>query len=234
MPFPTSSSRTNDVLKLVHADVCGPMENVSIGRARYFLVIKDDYSSYRQVYFLKQKSEVKTCIRKFIVLSERETNKKVLVFRTDNELEFMSREINDLFKQLGIRHQRLVTYTLQQNGRAEREVRILVEAAGTMLQGLEKKFWTEAINTAAYVLNRTGLSSVKGKAPYELWCDKPVDNINKLKNLWIKSIIHVPKETRLKWDPKEAVSSAESDKWKEAMCLICVYWTMNVLLLISN
>lgn len=102
----------------------------------------------------------------------------------------------------GIKHERSVVYTPQQNGRAvEREIRILVEAARTMIQGMDKCLWAEAVNTAAYVLNKTGTSSVKGKSPYDLWHNKCVD-LNEFKIFGTKVSVHVPKETRLKWDPK--------------------------------
>ena len=53
-------------------------------------------------------------------------------------------------------------YSPQQNGAAERENRTLVKAARSMLQAkkLPNKLWAEAVNTAAYVLNRRGTTSV--------------------------------------------------------------------------
>lgn len=71
---------------------------------------------------------------------------------------------------------------------------------------MEKQFWAEAVNSAAHVLNQIYLGSVKGKAPYETWYGKPVDNINKLKTSGPRVSVHVPKATRLKWDPKNKVS----------------------------
>lgn len=58
MPFVTNSNTASEVLGVVHADVAGPMEIASVGGARYFLLLKDDLSNYRVVYFLKHKSEV--------------------------------------------------------------------------------------------------------------------------------------------------------------------------------
>lgn len=64
-----------------------------------------------------------------------------------------------------------MAYTPEQNGRAERENRTLVEAARTMIlaKGLPKKLWAEAINTAAYILNRASKEELKNKSPYEMW-----------------------------------------------------------------
>lgn len=43
----------NVLLELIHADVCGSMENTSIGGSKYFLLFKDDYIKMTFVYSLK-------------------------------------------------------------------------------------------------------------------------------------------------------------------------------------
>ena len=52
--------------ELIHSDVCGPMQEVSISGARYFRTFKDDFSRYRRVYFLRNKSEVKDKLKDFL------------------------------------------------------------------------------------------------------------------------------------------------------------------------
>lgn len=44
-------------LQLVHMDICGPMEQISIGGARYFILFNDDCSRRLSIYFLKNKNE---------------------------------------------------------------------------------------------------------------------------------------------------------------------------------
>ncbi|GJW10956.1 putative ribonuclease H-like domain-containing protein [Tanacetum coccineum] len=60
--------------------------------------------------------------------------------------------------------------TPQQNGVAERKNRTLIEAARTMLADskLPTMFWTEAVRTACYVLNRVLVTSPHNKKPYAL------------------------------------------------------------------
>ena len=42
--FPKAiGSKTSDVLDLVYSDVCGPMSTESLGGARYFFSLTDDY-----------------------------------------------------------------------------------------------------------------------------------------------------------------------------------------------
>lgn len=43
--------------EVIHADLCGPMEVDSLGRAKYFLCFTCDFTRYRIVVFLKEKSE---------------------------------------------------------------------------------------------------------------------------------------------------------------------------------
>ncbi|GJY49977.1 retrovirus-related pol polyprotein from transposon TNT 1-94 [Tanacetum coccineum] len=60
--------------------------------------------------------------------------------------------------------------TPQQNRVAERKNRTLIEAARTMLADsfLPNTFWTEAVSTAYYVLNRVLVTKPQNKTPYEL------------------------------------------------------------------
>jgi hypothetical protein len=53
-------------------------------------------------------------------------------------------------------------------------MRTIVEADRTMLAGksLHKRYWAEAANTAVFIINRTGTSSVENKTPFELWLNK--------------------------------------------------------------
>lgn len=203
LPFSASETKTTRPCELIHADTCGPMEVPSVGGSRYFVILKDDYSNFRSVYFVKGKDEVKNCIENFLNKAENVTKNKVLYFRSDNGLEFVNKEIQTLFARRGIIHQTTVPYTPEQNGKAERENRTLVEAARTMLcaKGLPKKLWAEAVHTAAYVLNRTSKSNEEGKTPFELWTNKHF-NINELKTLGTPVIAHIPKEKRKKWDSK--------------------------------
>nr|GFB38947.1 ribonuclease H-like domain-containing protein [Tanacetum cinerariifolium] len=64
--------------------------------------------------------------------------------------------------------------TPQQNRVAERKNRTLIEAARSMLADskLPTMFWTEAVSTACYVLNRVSITNPHNKTPYELLSGK--------------------------------------------------------------
>lgn len=44
LPFGNAGSRASQPLQLIHSDLCGPMENISLGSMRYFITFVDDYT----------------------------------------------------------------------------------------------------------------------------------------------------------------------------------------------
>jgi hypothetical protein len=44
-------------MEIVHMDVFGPIDTVSVGGSRYAILFTDDYSKWRSIYFMKSKSE---------------------------------------------------------------------------------------------------------------------------------------------------------------------------------
>ncbi|GBL89706.1 Retrovirus-related Pol polyprotein from transposon TNT 1-94 [Araneus ventricosus] len=68
-------------------------------------------------------------------------------------------------------------------------------------KNLPEKLWTEAVNTAAYVLNRTGPTPEAGKSPYEIWFGRK-PSVNYLKSFDTKCFIHIQKKKRMKFDKK--------------------------------
>ncbi|GKF56602.1 putative ribonuclease H-like domain-containing protein [Tanacetum coccineum] len=121
-------------------------------------------------------------LRDFITFVENQLTKKVKAIRCDNGTEFKNSNLIELCGSNGIKRDYSVARTPQQNGVAERKNRTLIEAARTMLADskLPTMFWTEAVSTACYVLNRVLVTRPHNKTPYELLSGK-VPNISHLK-----------------------------------------------------
>lgn len=203
LPFKNKGIGATKLLQLVHSDVCGPMETESLGGAKYFLTFTDDYSKKVFVYFLQKKSEVINKLKEFKKYVENQLECNIKCLRTDNGLEYINKNISDLLKSSGIIHQTTVPYTPQQNGVAERLNRTLVEKAKCMLLNakLSKQYWAEAVQTAAYLLNRTPTKSLLYKTPEEMWSGiKP--SVKHLHVFGCEAMVHLPKEKTKKWDPK--------------------------------
>ncbi|UYV80580.1 hypothetical protein LAZ67_19000797 [Cordylochernes scorpioides] len=187
---------------LIHVDVCGSMQEVSKGGMRYFVCFKDDFTKYRSVYFLKEKSQVIEKLEQFL-LETKTTGHIVKEILTDGGKEFVNKETSKITNKYGINHRITMPYTPQQNGSAERENRTLIEAARSMIyaKNMSLKLWAEAVNTATYVLKRTGQTQIEGKTPYELWFDKK-PAVDHLQIFGTECFVHVPDEKRRKLDAK--------------------------------
>lgn len=203
LSFSTSTTKTSNCLELVHSDLCGPMENKSIGGSIYFMTFIDDFSRKVFVYFLKSKTEAFDVFRDFKKLVENQTERTIKIFRTDNGGEFCSNEFSRFLKQNGIIHQTTNPYTPEQNGLAERMNRTIVEKAKCMLfdAKLNVSFWAEAVNTAVYLINRSVASALVDKTPEEIWTGVKPD-LSHLRIFGSDCMVHVPKQRRRKWSPK--------------------------------
>nr|GEY71294.1 hypothetical protein [Tanacetum cinerariifolium] len=100
----------------------------------------------------------------------------VKCIRCDNGTEFKNANLIALCATKRIKRDYSNARTPQQNGVSERKNRTLIEAAKTLLSDslLPTIFWTEAVATACYVLNRVLVAKPHNKTSYELLTgDKP-------------------------------------------------------------
>ncbi|RDY13098.1 hypothetical protein CR513_02029, partial [Mucuna pruriens] len=51
------TKRANDVLELIHTDICGPFPTTSWNGQQYFITFIDDYSRYGYLYLIHEKSQ---------------------------------------------------------------------------------------------------------------------------------------------------------------------------------
>jgi len=164
-------SSISSPLQLLHMDLFGPTNVMSLGKKSYCLVIVDDFTRFTWVYFLRTKDETSGLLKSFLTRIENQANLKVKVIRSDNGTEFKNSDLNSFCEEKGIERQYSAPRTPQQNGVAERRNRTLIEAARSMLADskLPVTFWAEAVNTACYVQNRVQVVKCQGKTPYELF-----------------------------------------------------------------
>ena len=204
LPFKKNNEHVKlEIGERIYSDVCGPIATPSVQGMRYFVTFKDENSGYRVAYFIKHKSDVYECFKSFNVKIKTKFGHSVKVLHTDGGTEYLSNEFKSYLSKEGIEHEVTASYTPQQNGRAERDNRTIVESARSMLHqsGAPKYLWAEAVNTAIYILNRVPTSQAPGKTPYEMWCgQKPT--LDHLKVFGCDAYAHVPDEKRRKLDTK--------------------------------
>jgi transposase InsO family protein len=182
-PFTKSGERTNELLALIHTDVCGPMSICARGGYSYFITFTDDFSRYGYVYLLRHKSESFEKFKEFKNEVENQLGKRIKAMRSDRGGEYLSNEFGDYLKEYGIVSQLTPPGTPQWNGVSERRNRTLLDMVRSMMSqtSLPPSFWSYALETAAFTLNRVPSKSVE-KTPYEIWHGK-VPNMSFLK-IW--------------------------------------------------
>lgn len=193
-----ADTRAKEVLNLVHTDLAGPIDPISIDGHRFALSFTDDFSSAVFVYFLKSKSDTVCATEKF--LADTAPYGKIKCIRSDNGTEFMSKEYQSLLNKNGIRHETSAPYSPHQNGTAERNWRTLFDMARCMLieSNQPKTLWTYAVQTAAVIRNRCFNNRTK-QTPYFMLTGKKPD-VSKMRKFG--SVCYAYKHDKKKLDSK--------------------------------
>lgn len=188
--------------EMVHSDVCGRFSVEGLGGKYYFLLLKDDATEYRVVFPLRNKEEVAEKVIQYLNLVRNKFGRELQVFRSDNGREFVNSTLLNQFKQRGITFETTAPHTPQQNGKAERENRTLVESMRSMIYGRHclKFLWPEAVLMAAQVWNRV-TTEKSNKTPFEHWHGRK-PNMKNLHVFGSKCMAQIPKISRKKLDKK--------------------------------
>jgi len=170
VPHPTRTSEiATKVGERVHVDL-GTITNKEASSTFYFLLCKDEASSFTFIYFLDRKSDVHRHLEQLVPEFEILSGAKITRLMSDNGTEFLNHHTQRLFHSEGIIHETSAPYVSQQNGRVEREIRTICTIARKMLieANLPETFEKEALRTACYIKNRIVPS--KGlRTPHEVF-----------------------------------------------------------------
>lgn len=204
VPFANNRTKTTEILELIHTDLNGPHNTIGYGGEKYFLTFIDDYSKCTRIFCIKSKSETASCFIEFVNLVENKFNKRVKKLQCDNGKEYLNKEIYDFIRQKGIELLPCPPYVHELNGVAERYNRSAMDIGRCLMREakIHRRYWPEAIKTAAYLKNRTIANTVENKTPYEIFFGmKP--NVEHLKIYGSRVFVRVPEVLRKsKWDDK--------------------------------
>ena len=106
---------------------------------------------------------------------ERETEQKLKCIQSDNGGEYIG-PFDEYCRSQGIRYQKTVKKTSQQNGVAERMNCTIVERTMCLLSQakLRRSFWGEALKTAVDVINLSHSYPLNGDVLERVWTGKDV------------------------------------------------------------
>ena len=184
-------------------DTMGPFPIPSLGGARYLLTFLDDYSGLSVVRPIKAKSQISGVVQEVLNLLATQTGFQVKNIRTDLGTEFVNSNLQGYLAKRGINHQKSAAYTPEQNGRAERLNRSIIEKTRSLLidSGLPKVLWAEAACTANYLRNRQINSLNDSKTPFEL-AFGTVPDVSNLRIFGSKAYVKTPTSFVDKLDPR--------------------------------
>lgn len=131
---------------------------------------------------------------------ENQSGKSVKRVRTDNGGEFINNQLSSYYRQRGIKPEPTQRYSPQQNGKAERLNRVLLERVRTMLvqSGISQQYWGEAMYHANYIRNRSPYRN-NAMTPTEAFSGQKPD-VSNLKPFGCEAWVHVPAQLRNKLD----------------------------------
>lgn len=202
-PYHQSNYKSVQPMDLIHSDVFGPVKQTSIGGMRYMITFIDDFSRFIWISFMKEKSEALSKFKLFKIEAEKLTGCKVQMMRSDNGGEYRSQEFTDYLNMCKIKRQLTCPNTPQQNGVSERKNRHLAEVCGSMMhaKNVQGKYWAEAMQTAAYVINRIPQQKMNYVSPYEkLLKIKP--NVSHFRVFGCVCFVFIPSSQRHKLEKK--------------------------------
>lgn len=133
LPFHGRVDRATRVREILFTDVCGPMEVESLGRKLYYVNFKDDFSGFRTIHFVRHKSEVFEKVKIVCAEIENRFSERIRELHSDGGKEYDNDRIAKYLGEMGIKFTINALYTPEQNGVAERDNRIIVEANRSML-----------------------------------------------------------------------------------------------------
>ena len=165
--YPSSLTRKSYPFQLIHSDVWGPSQEVSIHDHRWFLVLIDDCTRFTWVFLMKKKSEVSQIIPYFINFVQQQFDTKVKGLRIDNARDFDNHVLKNFFSSEGIIHETSCVYTPQQNGVSERKIGHISEKARALLldSNVPVTLWSKAVLTATQLINRLPTPSCENDSP---------------------------------------------------------------------
>ncbi|WVZ25754.1 hypothetical protein V8G54_004298 [Vigna mungo] len=195
--------RSKERLKIIHSDVCGPIEPPTLAGNRYFITFINEFSQMVWVFFLTQKSEVLNTFKCFKKQVEKEAEKLIKVIRTDGGGEYTSRDFEAFYKEHGIIHEVVAPYTPQHNGLAERRNRSIMNMVRCMIKekNVPRDLWGEAVATSVYILNRCTTKRMPGSVPHAKWSGTKC-LVKHFKIFGSLAFNHIADQRRVKLDDK--------------------------------
>lgn len=194
--FPDSLSRSDKPFGKIHMDLKSlPVR--SYHGYNFYIIFFDDCTSHGWIQHLKLKSDADAAIRQFIAMVKTKYNAGIVEVMIDAGGEFKSRELTTFLKEQGISILTSVPHMHQQNGRAERFIRTIMDKAQAIRFDacLPQSWWEFAVNYATHVYNRTPLKRLNWKTPFEK-LERRKPDVSHLRVFGCGAYVFLPEDVR--------------------------------------
>ncbi|KAK2990000.1 hypothetical protein RJ640_009738 [Escallonia rubra] len=177
LSFHLSTSVSSAPFDLVHSDIWGLSPSTIMGGFKYFVIFIDDYSRFTWLYLMRNRAELSQIYHTFVTMVKTQFSCHIKLFRTDNAMEYKSEEFLRLLKKNGTITHRSCPITSQQNGRAERKHRHILDTVRALLisASCPETFWGKAALTAIYTINRVPSPTIGNQTPYDRLYESSLD-----------------------------------------------------------
>ncbi|KAJ9506620.1 hypothetical protein QJQ45_003854 [Haematococcus lacustris] len=198
----TNAPPVTAALGLVHMDVCGPMPHAGRDGSRYIATFLDEHTGLSVIQLLTSKDQVPAAVQRVITELETQSGQRCKALRSDNGSEYSNKTMSAWCSSKGIQQQFSAPYCPEQNGKAERLNRTIMQATRSMLltAQLPPGFWVDAALKANYVRN---LLPITGQpvTPWEAFYHRK-PNLSALRVFGATAWVFVTQPNRNKLQPK--------------------------------
>lgn len=214
LSFSTKSKKPAATYQLfrISADLCGPI-NVEgqeqmkdlIGTQQYLSLIVDEYSRYMNGRILSGKDGATLHLLDWISHAERQTQRKLVYFLSDDGGEYQDSRLREYFRSHGVTVETTSINTPQHNSRVERANRTVFAMVRALLHRskLGTVFWGYAALFAINILNHRIIPTHNTeKTPHELWTDLKPD-VSHFHVFGCDAFVHLTQEPKAKGKLKD-------------------------------
>uniref|UniRef100_A0AAV1T842 Polyprotein n=1 Tax=Peronospora matthiolae TaxID=2874970 RepID=A0AAV1T842_9STRA len=200
---------------VICSDLKGPMTPADRLKNRYMVNFIDRYSNYCRVFLAPTKDKAVKKFEHFLAWFEKRFDCRIHVLRTDGGGEYMN---VDLFcKSEGVERQKSEARNQASNGKAERMHRTVLNMARSMIfaSRLPLYFWGDAVEYAAFVLNRSPTSANARRASPLQMLTKQTPDLREIVAFGsIYTVYRDPRKNSLKQRAQVGVIVGRSDETK--------------------
>src|SRR6266487_4061453 len=171
----------------------------SFSGAKYFILITDDATRHRWMFFIQNKDDIYHVIVYFINHLINQGMTPSAFARSDWALEIDSKELQSFMSTKGCKWEPSAAYNQHQDGTSERAIQIILRRMrAVMIQAkLPPKLWAEIGQSVTYLTNISPTSTelyselVENPiTPYEAWHGVPYPHPKILRTIGTEAVVH--------------------------------------------